>query len=75
MSVTLKQLESLSRKQKNKVLKIFNRRGYIENLGVKESRELNEQCMMLAHSGMGNMEDRKKAGEISLEFDKWLDDL
>jgi hypothetical protein len=74
-SITFKDLNSLVAKNKKKVLKTFNSRGYIENLGVKEIREVDEKCMQISHNGMAVMSDRIQAGAISMEFRDWVDSL
>lgn len=74
-SVTLKDLNTLVAKNKKKVMNTFNSRGYIENLGAKEVREVDEKCMQISHNGMANTSDRIQAGAISMEFRDWVDSL
>jgi hypothetical protein len=74
-SVTLKELHALVAKNKEKVMKTFNSRGYIENLGVKEVRKIEEKSMRISHDGMANIGDRIQAGAILMEFSDWVDSL
>lgn len=74
-SITLKELQFIATKNKQKVMRKFNSKGYIENLGVNEARDVEEACMRLSHDGMANWSERQQAGNIAIDFQNWLDDL
>lgn len=74
-SITPKELNALAEKNKRKIMKTLNTKGYVENLGVKELREIEEKCMQLSHDGMADSGDRIQAGAISMEFSDWVDNL
>jgi len=74
-SITPKELNALAEKNKRKIMRTLNTKGYVENLGVKEIREVQDKCMQLSHDGMADWTERQKAGDIAMEFSDWVDNL
>jgi len=73
--MTLQQLRALEDSKKFQVIKEFNKKGYFENMGMKQLRALEEAAMKLAHDHTANWNERQKAQWVVISFNNWLDNL
>lgn len=70
----LEKLKLLAEKKKSQVMTEFKRKGYFENMGMKQMRDVEDAAMKIAH-GSGNWAERQTAGKIVTNFDNWLASL
>lgn len=70
-----KSLQNLISKKKNQVMKEFQRKGYVENLGMKQLREVTDAGLKLAHDYSADWNDRQKAGPLVDSFDRWIESI
>lgn len=73
--MTLEKLQNLAKQKKAQVMKEFNRKGYFENMGMKQLRAVEDAAMSLAHDHSANWNDRQSAHSVVNSFDNWLDNL
>lgn len=71
-TMNVNDLQKLCDKHKERLIKKARARGIGENFGAKETREVDEASMSIAHDGSLPMEDRKRAGQISMSFNDWV---
>ena len=67
----LNKLKLFAEKKKSQVMAEFKRKGYFENMGMKQIRAVEDAAMKIVH-GSGNWDDRQAAGKIVTNFDNWL---
>lgn len=73
--MNLAQLNKLVEKKKKDVLREFKRNGYVENLGQKQARDIDEASLRLAHDHTADWNERRVAGNVAINFQNWLDTL
>lgn len=73
--MNLAQLNKLVEKKKKEVLLEFKRNGYVENLGQKQARDIDEATLRLAHDHTADWGERRVAGNVAINFQIWLDTL
>jgi len=73
--MTLQKLRKLEDSKKSQVIKEFNKKGYFENMGMKQLCELEDAAMKLAHDHTANWDDRQKAQWVVISFNNWIDNL
>jgi len=73
--MTLQKLRNLAEKKKAQVLKEFNQKGYVENMGMKQLREVEDAAMSLAHNHAAKWDERQMAYSVVNSFNNWIDNL
>lgn len=73
--MTLQKLQNLAERKKVQVMKEFKKKGYFENMGMKQLREVEDAAMSLAHDYTVDWNERQMAYSVANSFDNWLDNL
>lgn len=73
--MTLQKLQKLAEQKKAQVMSEYKKKGYFENMGMKQLRAVEDAAMSLAHDHQANWNERQMAHNVVTSFDNWLDNI
>ena len=74
-SKSISNLIKLINQKRSQVQKQYDQKGYFENMGTKQLRQVEEAAMKIAHNSNEDWNDRQKAGRLATSFGNWIDTL